>query len=32
MGQHKQAIEIYVFKLKDYSKAEECVYSPPFGS
>jgi Vam6/Vps39-like protein vacuolar protein sorting-associated protein 39 len=27
MGQHKQALEIYVFKLKDYSKAEECVHS-----
>ena len=23
MGQHKQALEIYVFKLQDYTKAEE---------
>lgn len=23
MGQHKQALEIYVFKMKDYKKAEE---------
>jgi len=23
MGQHKQALEIYVFKLEDYAKAEE---------
>ncbi|KAF4470653.1 hypothetical protein FALBO_2458 [Fusarium albosuccineum] len=23
MGQHKQALEIYVFKMKDYQKAEE---------
>lgn len=23
MGQHKQALEIYVFKLKDFAKAEE---------
>lgn len=23
MGQHKQALEIYVFKLKDFEKAEE---------
>ncbi|KAF4121632.1 Vam6/Vps39-like protein vacuolar protein sorting-associated protein 39 [Geosmithia morbida] len=23
MGQHKQALEIYAFKMKDYSKAEE---------
>ncbi|CAK7219371.1 Vacuolar morphoproteinsis protein 6 [Sporothrix bragantina] len=23
MGQHKQALEIYVFKMKDYDKAEE---------
>ncbi|KAI5457285.1 SPX domain-containing protein [Mariannaea sp. PMI_226] len=23
MGQHKQALEIYVFKMKDYSKAED---------
>ena len=23
MGQHKQALEIYVFKMKDYAKAEE---------
>jgi hypothetical protein len=27
MGQHKQALEIYVFKIKDYNKAEECVQS-----
>jgi hypothetical protein len=32
MGQHKQALEIYVFKLRDYRKAEEYVYSSPFGS
>lgn len=25
MGQHKQALEIYVFKLKDFAKAEEYV-------
>lgn len=23
MGQHKQALEIYVFKMEDYAKAEE---------
>ncbi len=23
MGSHKQALEIYVFKTKDYAKAEE---------
>jgi Vam6/Vps39-like protein vacuolar protein sorting-associated protein 39 len=23
MGQHKQALEVYVFKMKDYTKAEE---------
>ena len=23
MGQHKQALEIYVFKMQDYAKAEE---------
>ena len=23
MGQHKQALEIYVFKMKDFDKAEE---------
>jgi len=28
MGQHKAALEIYVFKLKDYSKAER--YAPTF--
>lgn len=27
MEQHKQALEIYVFKMKDYSKAEEYVSS-----
>lgn len=27
MGQHRKALEIYVFKMKDYSKAEE--YVPP---
>lgn len=26
LGQHKQALEIYVFKLEDYVKAEEYVY------
>ena len=25
MGQHKQALEIYVFKIRDYEKAEEYV-------
>jgi hypothetical protein len=30
MGQHKQALEIYVFKIKDYNKAEECVVTSPF--
>jgi hypothetical protein len=25
MGQHKQALEIYVFKMKDYQKAEQYV-------
>ena len=25
MGQHRQALEIYVFKLEDYVKAEESV-------
>ncbi len=25
MGQHRQALDIYVFKLKDFDKAEECV-------
>lgn len=28
MGQHKQALEIYVFKIKDFDKAEE--YDPLF--
>lgn len=23
IGQHKQALEIYVFKMKDFEKAEE---------
>ena len=23
MGQHKQALEVYVFKMNDYEKAEE---------
>ena len=27
MEQHKQALEIYVFKIKDFEKAEEYVYS-----
>lgn len=27
MGQHKQALEIYVFKMKDYQKAEQCVFN-----
>lgn len=26
MGQHKQALEIYVFKIKDFEKAEEYVH------
>jgi hypothetical protein len=25
MDQHKQALEIYVFKIQDYEKAEESV-------
>lgn len=29
MGQHKQALEIYVFKMKDYVKAEEYVTGSP---
>lgn len=29
MGQHRQALEIYVFKLGEYSKAEEYVSSCP---
>ena len=27
MGQHRQALEIYVFKLEDYVKAEEYAVS-----
>jgi hypothetical protein len=27
MGQHKQALQIYVFKIEDYNKAEEYVHS-----
>lgn len=27
MGQHRQALMIYVFKMQDYAKAEE--YEPP---
>ncbi len=26
MGNHKQALEIYVFKMQDYGKAEEYVW------
>jgi hypothetical protein len=26
MGQHKQALEVYVFKLEDFAKAEEYVW------
>lgn len=26
MEQHKQALEIYVFKIQDFAKAEEYVY------
>jgi hypothetical protein len=29
MGQHKQALEIYVFKIRDYEKAEEYVRLVP---
>jgi hypothetical protein len=29
MGQHRQALEIYVFKLQDPEKAEECVFLIP---
>lgn len=25
MGQHKQALEIFVFKMEDFAKAEEYV-------
>jgi len=25
MGQHRKALEIYVFKMQDYGKAEEYV-------
>lgn len=28
MEQHKQALEIYVFKMEDYEKAEEYVICP----
>jgi hypothetical protein len=28
MGQHRQALEIYVFKIEDYDKAEEYVIKP----
>lgn len=28
MEQHKQALEIYVFKMQDYEKAEEYVTKP----
>lgn len=33
MGQHRQALEIYVFKLEDHEKAEEYVrsFSMKFG-
>lgn len=27
MGQHKQALEIFVFKMQNYAKAEEYVAS-----
>jgi hypothetical protein len=27
MGDHKQALEIYVFKMQDYIKAEEYVWT-----
>lgn len=27
VGQHKQALEIYVFKMRNYAKAEEYVNS-----
>lgn len=27
MGQHRQVLEIYVFKLEDHDKAEEYVMS-----
>lgn len=30
MGQHRQALEIYVFKLEDYAKAEEYVQRTTF--
>lgn len=26
MGQHKQALEIYVFKIRDFAKAEEYAF------
>lgn len=28
MGQHRQTLEIYVFKLEDYAKAEEYAQCP----
>jgi len=28
MEQHKQALEIYVFKMQDYERAEEYVTKP----
>lgn len=30
MGQHRQALEIYVFKIEDYVKAEEYVQPCPY--
>ena len=28
MGRHEHALELYVYKVKDYTKAEECVFPP----
>lgn len=32
MGNHKQALQIYVFDMKDYAKAEEYAFPPPLPS
>jgi hypothetical protein len=29
MGRHDHALELYVYKLRDYAKAEECVFPLP---
>lgn len=30
MGRHDSALEIYVYRLQDFLKAEECVKNTPF--